>query len=222
MKPTVYIETSVISYLTSRPSRDLIAAARQELTRRWWAQAAPLFDRVTSEFAIREAEEQNRATFAILSELRGLAQNEPALSLTNRLVASGLFSDCARVDALHIAIATVHNCDYLLTWKCESIASATRRRRFNSIVVEAGFAVPVICTPPQLHGGVPLCSDPIIEEVWRVREEHARKYNYDIGAIAEHMRERSRSLPGERVMLATKPFQRRASVRKNADEQEKP
>lgn len=191
MKPTVYIETSVISYLTSRPSRDLIAAARQALTQCWWEHAAPLFELVTSQSTIREAEEHNWATSALLSELRRLPKNEVTCSLSNRLLESRLIPESAREDAAHIALGAAHNCDYLLTWKFESIANARNRRQFGSIVENAGFACPAICTPPQLHGGVPLCSDPIIEEVWRIRESHGRDYNYDIGAMAEHVRERS-------------------------------
>jgi hypothetical protein len=202
MKQKVYVEASIITYATNRPGRDLDAAARQELTLRWWEQAAPLFDLVTSDIAIREAEEHNRAAnLAVFSGLARLAQNEEALSLSNRLVEAGLFPETARTDALHIAIAAVHKCDYLLTWKCESIANARRRRQFESIVEKAGFACPAICTPSQLHGGVPLCSDPIIEEVCRVRDELARKFNYDLGELVEYLREKEQEHPDRMVSL---------------------
>ncbi len=218
MKQKVYIETSIITCLTGRPSRDLIAAARQELTQCWWEHAAPLFELVTSQSTIREAEEHNWATSEIVSKLRRLAQNEATLSLSNRLVESGLILESAREDAMHIAIGAAYNCDYLLTWKFESIASVDRRRRIDSIVEKAGFACPAICTPPQLHGGVPLCSDPIIEEVWRIRESHARDYNYDIGAMAEHIHEKSRWFAGERITLAPRPLEQRAVAQENADD----
>lgn len=222
MKQKVYIETSIFNYATGPRNQDATKAMRQELTRRWWKQAAPLFEVVTSEIAIREAKRRNPfLDLAVFSGLTRLEQNEEALSLSNRLVEAELIPENARVDALHIAIAAVHNSDYLLTWKCDSIANARHRRQFESIIENAGFACPAICTPPQLHGGVPLCSDPIIEEVWRVRDELARKFNYNLGGLVKYLQEKQRE-HAERIVLAPRPLQRRAVARENSDDYGKP
>lgn len=219
MKQKVYIETSILNYATCPRSQDAITAMRGELTLRWWEQAAPLFEVVTSELAIREAREYNpAANIALISGLMRLEQNEEALSLSNRLVEAELIPENARVDALQIAIAAVHECDYLLTWKCESIADATCRRPIESTIENAGFACPAICTPPQFHGGVPLCSDPIIDELYQAREAFAQRFNFDVVAMAEHIREKS----GERVVLAPRSLQRQATARDSGDDYGKP
>ncbi len=223
MKQKVYIETSIFSYATGARSLDATTAMRQELTRRWWEQAAPLFEVVTSELAIREAGEHNpSANIAVFSGLTRLEQNEEALSLFNRLVEAGLIPANARADALHIAIAVVHKCDYLLTWKFESVANATRRRPIESIVEVTGFAHPVICTPAELHGGSPLCSDPIIDELCQAREAFAQRFNFDVAAMAKHIREKSKAYTGERVVLAPRPLQQRAAAQESSDDYGKP
>ena len=223
MKQKVYIETSIFNYATGARSLDATTAMRQELTRRWWEQAAPLFEVVTSALAIREAGEHNpSANIAVFSGLTRLEQNEEALSLSNRLVEAGLIPENTRADALHIAIAAVHNSDYLLTWKCGSIANARHRRQFESILEKAGFACPAICTPNQLHGGVPLCSDPIIDELYQAREAFAQRFNFDVVAMAKHIREKSKAYTGERVVLAPRSLQRQATAREASEDHGKP
>lgn len=93
MKPTVYIETSVISCLTSRPSRDLVVAAWQQVTQEWWEQQAPAFNLVTSDLVEREASrgdvESAAKRISVIEELRILQTKDAAFELAERLVHDG-------------------------------------------------------------------------------------------------------------------------------------
>lgn len=151
--PKVYVETSVVSYLTASGSRDLILAAHQEITRGWWA-ARETFDIYISQFVLDEASAGNpEAAARRLQALRGaplLDVTDESVDLAARLVADGGLPSKARVDALHVAVATVHGMDYLLSWNCTHIANATLRGKIEIICRAAGFEPPVICTPLEL------------------------------------------------------------------------
>jgi hypothetical protein len=152
-KPKAYVETSVISYLTALPSRDLIRAAHMQVTRDWWAGRAA-FDMYVSQFVLDEASAGNaEAASRRLAALQGatlLEITDEATSLAGQLVAGGGFPEKARVDAFHVAVATVHGMDYLLSWNCAHIANAALRGRIESICRAEGFEPPVICTPLEL------------------------------------------------------------------------
>ena len=153
VKPKVYVETSVVSYLTARPSRDLVLAAHQQVTRDWWASRGS-FDLYTSQFALDEAaagdHEAAAARLAALEEPSVLDVTEDVVLLAERLVAGGCLPMKARVDALHVAMAAVHGMEYLLTWNCTHIANAVLRGRIEGLCRAAGFEPPVICTPLEL------------------------------------------------------------------------
>jgi hypothetical protein len=153
-KPAVYLETSVVGYATSRPSRDLVVAARQQMTREWFALHAAAYELFVSQLVATEASggdkeaAQERAAF-----LEGKAQlriTDAAGELAARLVESGAVPRVAAEDALHIAIAAVHGVDYLLTWNCKHIANATMRQTIEGACREAGYEPPIICTPEEL------------------------------------------------------------------------
>src|SRR5207302_4361409 len=117
-KPTAYVETSVIGYLTARPSRDLIVAACQQATQVWWEQYAERFDLYVSVLVIREAAKgarnEARKRLAVLDAIPVLDLNEEALGLAERFVLRKVLPVKAGDDALHIALATVHEMDYLV------------------------------------------------------------------------------------------------------------
>jgi hypothetical protein len=152
--PKLYIETSVVSYLTAQGSRDLVLAAHQEVTRTWWA-ARDGYDLYVSQFVLDEAAAagDSEAAGRRLEALQGMrllnASNE-VLGLAGRLLAERGMPAKARIDALHVATAAVHGMDYLLSWNCKHIANATLRSRIESICRTAGFEPPVICTPLEL------------------------------------------------------------------------
>lgn len=155
-KPVVYLETSVISYATSRPSRDLVVAGHQQVTRDWFARQAPHFELFVSELVVREAaagdEEAARDRVAFLDTVERLSITEDAGVLAQRLVDLGAVPRKAAEDALHIAIAAVHGVHYLLTWNCKHIANASTRQAIERVCLESGYDPPVICTPEELSG----------------------------------------------------------------------
>ena len=157
IKPKVYLETSVISYLTARPSRDLITAAHRQITHEWWENYTPQYDLFISQLVIQEvtAGDVQAATrrLQVLNDLPLLAIQEDARTLTRLLVQQGGLPARAVEDALHIAIATVHGMDYLVTWNCKHIANATTRNTITDICQAQGYEPPVICTPEELMGG---------------------------------------------------------------------
>lgn len=151
--PKLYIETSVVSYLTAEGSRDLILAAHQELTRVWWASRGS-FDVYASQFVLDEASAGDAVAAArrlqALQDVPLLDVTSEAVALAARLIADHGLPTKARVDALHVAIAAVHGMDYLLSWNCKHIANAMLRSKIESICRAAGFEPPVICTPIEL------------------------------------------------------------------------
>jgi predicted nucleic acid-binding protein len=157
MKERVYIETSVVSYLTSRMSRDLVMAARQELTRQWWAERACSFDLFVSELVLSEARLGDsvaaQARLEALVAFPVLSTSAEAVILAEAILSDGAFPKEAGADALHIAIAAANGVDYLLTWNCKHLANASHRYRVERVVEAAGFVCPVICTPDELMEG---------------------------------------------------------------------
>ncbi|MCI0389528.1 MAG: type II toxin-antitoxin system VapC family toxin [Acidobacteria bacterium] len=150
----VYIETSLISYLVARRSRDLIVAARQQLTIDWWDNEREKYELVTSELVLREAQAGDQAEVAKrMTALAGL----PLLELTtdvakfaSELLSEDVLPPKAARDAIHIAAAAIHGIDYLLTWNCKHIANAHVRKMAGRIFRAAGYEPPVICTPEEL------------------------------------------------------------------------
>ena len=152
----VYIETTIVSYLTARPSRDLIIAAHQQITNEWWENRRADFDLYTSQFVIQESS-AGEAVMAQqrLDALDGIALlsiSREALDLARSLIEKGPIPEKVEVDALHIAIAANHGMDYLLTWNCKHIANAEMQTGIGKFCRAAGFEPPVICTPEELSG----------------------------------------------------------------------
>ena len=154
----VYIETSVVSYLTARPSASLVAAAHQQVTRDWWDFHRCRFDQFISPLVIEEAGRGDPdAAVRRLATLEGFPVLEPtesAAELVDILISEGALPSAARDDAAHIAIATVHNMDYLVTWNCRHIDNAEVKPLLRSLCAIHGYVCPEICTPEELMGGL--------------------------------------------------------------------
>ena len=154
MKPIVYIETSVVSYLTARPSRDVVIAAYQEVTREWWRRAPRRFDLVASELVVTEAgagdTDAARTRLKSLEAVTLLDATSDAEELARNLLDLGAVPRKAAADAAHIAIAATNGVDYLITWNFQHIANATMRSRIERVCRRAGYEPPVICTPNEL------------------------------------------------------------------------
>ena len=156
MNPQVYLETSVISYLTSRPSRDLIVAANQQITQEWWQVHRQDFDFFISQLVVQEAsagdEHAAERRLQAIANIPLLTLNEQMVAFAERLVEEGPMPQKAVEDALHIAVATLNGMDYLLTWNFKHIANATMRYKIERICRLAGYEPPIICTPQELLG----------------------------------------------------------------------
>jgi hypothetical protein len=150
----VYLETSVVSYLVGRLSRDVIVLGNQELTREWWTSRRGEYDLFISEVVIGEAgigdPELARQRLALANELPLLAVTEEAERLAPLLLRAAGLAPNAETDALHMAVAAVHGMDYLLSWNCKHIANATIRRAIEKQCRISGYEPPVICTPQEL------------------------------------------------------------------------
>ncbi|MES1242545.1 MAG: type II toxin-antitoxin system VapC family toxin [Acidobacteriota bacterium] len=157
MRRRVYLETTIISYLTARPSRSVLSAAHQQITIEWWERRRQHFDLLVSELVLREAEAGNpeaaRRRLEILAGLPRLALTEDAVQLAGDFMRKGLLPEKAAEDGLHIAIATAHDVDYLLTWNCAHIANPEIQERLAKFLFERGLVLPFICTPEELLGG---------------------------------------------------------------------
>ncbi len=156
MKPKVYLETTIPSYLTSRLSRDLLVAAHQQLTSDWWHDHRERFRLFVSPRVLAEAESGDSAAsarrIAALEGIPILAFTPEARLLMVRFLGNGLIPQKSVEDAAHVAIATVHGMDYLLTWNCRHIVNAEIMKRLAIIAADTGYSLPVLCTPEQLMG----------------------------------------------------------------------
>ena len=156
-KATVYIETTIISYLTAWLSRDLIRAAHQQITQEWWNNRRQDFELFISEFVVNESSAGDaEAAEKRLKTLDGIALldvNSEVENLAQKLIADKALPPKAATDALHIAVAAVHGIDFLLSWNCKHIANAELQDAIEMACEENGYISPKICTPEELLGG---------------------------------------------------------------------
>ena len=156
-KKTVYIETTVVSYLAARPTGDLVGAAWQKITADWWGTQRRRFDLRTSDVTVAEAGRGDAVAaqrrLGALADCALLAVTEAAEELSEALVRGGAVPEKAENDALHLAVAAVHGVDYLLTWNCRHLDNAETKPVMREICQESGYVVPEICTPQELMGG---------------------------------------------------------------------
>jgi hypothetical protein len=156
VKKRVYIETSIVSYLTARPSRDLIQAARQQITSDWWEDRKGEFDLFVSQYVLDEAGDGDlaaaRRRLELLNELAMLDATEETEELGRALITEGPIPQKATIDALHIAVAAVHEMDILLTWNCKHLANVELFREVERVIRSFGYEPPMICTPDELMG----------------------------------------------------------------------
>lgn len=156
MAETVYIETSILGYLTARPSRDLVVAANIEVTREWWDTRRSYFQLYASQAVVKETSQGDTEIASrrleIIRNLALLDLNQSVLDLAEQFLERSSLPAKADVDAVHIAAATVHGMDYLLTWNCKHIANAQIQRKLAEISLDLGYELPILCTPYELLG----------------------------------------------------------------------
>ena len=156
MPRRIYIETTIPSYLTARPGRDIVQAARQQLTREWWDVERRHYDLCISQIVLDEAAagdaEAAQRRIAVIDTLPLLDLTFEVDRLAGAIMQSGLLPASASRDAVHIAVTAVHQVHFLLTWNCRHIANATIFRDLQRLIMSAGYDMPVICTPEELLG----------------------------------------------------------------------
>lgn len=151
------METTIPSILTARPSRDLIVASEQTITREWWSCQEGRYNLFVSELVVEEAMKGDTDAagrrMEILEGIPLLEIDENVIFLTRAILESGIIPQKAAADAAHIAVASRYAIDYLLTWNCKHIANAEIIRGLSYLVSETGYALPIICTPMEMMGG---------------------------------------------------------------------
>lgn len=153
---TVYIETTIVSYLVAAPSENPLIAGEQQATRYWWDARRSLFLCITSEEVLAEAARgdsvRTRLRLKALEGMPLVTVSAEAESLAAELLKTGALPVRARSDALHLAVASVVKADYLLTWNCRHLANAQILRRLEKEAELRGWNLPTVCTPLELMG----------------------------------------------------------------------
>lgn len=156
MPASVYIESSIISYLTARPSRDLVTASRQAITAEWWLNSKGQYEAYISALVIEEISGGDPSAAAqriqAVADVSSVAITEDAQALAEAILNSKSMPTNSARDALHIAIASTQGIEYLLTWNFKHINNAETRALIARVVEENGWACPVLCSPEELGG----------------------------------------------------------------------
>lgn len=156
MKPIVYLESSVISYLTSRPNRDVIIAGRQAITLDWWENQRQRFE---LRISILVEEEIGRGDpkaaqlrLETVADIPSLTISDEATKIADLLLAKAAVPKGSEEDALHIGIAAAQGVDFLLTWNFKHINNAETKETIVQIVESCGYKCPQLCSPEELGG----------------------------------------------------------------------
>lgn len=154
-KKKVYLESSVISYLTARPSRDVVKLAKQDLTRQWWHNKRMKYDLHVSSFVMEEIVrgDANAAGLRrdVVIGLPEITMSDEADRLYQALLSAKAVPAEASADAMHIALAVVNGMEYLLTWNCAHINNAAHKKKIAKVVSEFGYTESTIATPEELE-----------------------------------------------------------------------
>ncbi len=155
---SVYIETSVVRYLVARPKTRTVAHQWHVWTKDWWRLRRPYFECVISAEVLREAADgdpkASRQRLEVLSTLTVLRRTQAVDELAEAFLVTGALPEKAKADATHLAVATAHRVDYLLTWNMKHLANAMILRRLRPVAEQHGYQLPVVCSPLQLMGEI--------------------------------------------------------------------
>ncbi len=151
---SVYLETTIVSYLTARPSRDIVVAGHQQTTREWWDTARPRYTLYVSEVVLRELQagdpEAAELRVRTTCDIPIVGLTDDVVSLARTYATELQFPPKAGNDILHIAFSVAYDLDYLLTWNCAHIANGHTIRRLAAVNERLGRRTPVIVTPEEL------------------------------------------------------------------------
>ena len=187
IKPTVYVETSVISYLTALPSRDSLVLSRQVATQQLWNEYFDNFAFIVSNIVVGEIrkgdKKEAQRRLKAIADFRILEKTPAADNLTQLLLDSGAVPQNSRSDAQHISIATVYSLDYLISWNFKHIVNETKRQHIDQLCRTAGYTPTNICTPSNLIEEIKMKekpeppTDPVLEEIYRMKEQFNAQFN---------------------------------------------
>ena len=153
--PRAYVETTIPSfYHEERVASDIVA--RRDWTRRWWATAAARYELVTSPAVLEELAEgrpeRSAQRLALVRDLPILAIEPPIVEIVQAYVRHRVMPADPGGDALHLALASYHRCDFLVTWNCRHLANANKFGHIRRVNVLLGLFVPALVTPLELLG----------------------------------------------------------------------
>lgn len=154
-RPRVYVETTIPSFLhETRPQPEIVA--RREWTRRWWATARDRYELVTSPAVLSEisagSSGRGALRLAAVSDLPLLPIELEVVEIVRAYVHHKLMPRDPGGDALHLALASFHSCDFLVTWNCRHLANANKFGHIRRINTQLGIFVPILVTPLELLG----------------------------------------------------------------------
>ena len=195
-KSSVYIEPTVVSHLVARPSNDPILASWQRASLRLWEDYADKFEFVISPIVRAEIQQGDptaaRQRLEMISHLRILDPFPEADILAQKLLDAGAVPQNSLTDAQHIAIATVHSIEYLVSWNHKHIVNEHKREHINQVCQTAGFQPITICTPIALMENIQMkeketpekqpefdpetYTNPILEECYRIKAEISAQF----------------------------------------------
>ena len=154
MITTVYIESTIISYLSAKPSRDLIVAAHQQITNEWWDTIKQQVECYISPFVIQEIsagdQEAAKRRLDLIEDLSILEVNKEIQNLAQKYFAALDIPEKSRLDAFHLALSVWHEIDYLLSWNCKHIVSGRIKKMLDKVNLELDLKIPILCTPEEL------------------------------------------------------------------------
>ena len=202
VKSRVYLESTVVSYLVARPSNNPILASRQRESRQLWEDYADRFEFVISRIVLAEIQRGDltaaRQRLETVSLLRILDAFPEADILAQKLLDAGAVPQNSLTDAQHIAIATVHSIEYLVSWNHKHIVNENKREHINQVCQTAGFQPTTLCTPIELMEEIQMketpekhpefdpetYTDPILEECYRIKAEISAQFKTPAGFSA--------------------------------------
>jgi hypothetical protein len=156
VNPSVYVETSIFSALVARPTNNLLAAARQQVTRIWWQHDADSYSLFASNIVQLEAREGDpemaRQRLEYIASIRRLSCTGECERIADSILTAGILPPKAWPDALHLGIATVHRLEFLVSWNCRHLVNGPIYQRISRLLAQSGYNAPYVCTPSLLPG----------------------------------------------------------------------
>jgi hypothetical protein len=215
----VYIETSIVSHATARPTADRATAILQEQARRWMDEQRPNYEVVTSQLVITEAgggdPDAASRRLAMLSDVPILEENPDVDAVADELIRRSLIPAAARLDALHVAVAALAGVQYLLTQNCRHIANAHVLPRVYRLLEELGLSGLLICAPVEFLGGQPMTPNPILDELYRIRSQILADHAEDLRPFLQSEMERLKACGHAIVKIKQRAIRRERASNAN-------